>query len=219
MRTPFSCAFAISSGVQCSPAVAQPRRRAGDGSVFLRVDVLVAILVALLRRALDVRRQRHGAQFVQQSHKIARISEFYVAGPLFPMTRDFGPQFAVLAENNGISGVESTSRTHERLPDVPFEPSGQQKLDLCPGALLRAEQSGRQHLRVVEHEAVARIQVIQHVVEMFMFQRPGVSVDHEQTAAVPRFAGLLRDQLLGQIVIEIRYVHRKSARSPISVPS
>ena len=42
---------------------------------------------------------------------------------------------------------------------------------------------------------------------MIMLQEPGVSVDHQQTAAVPRFAGLLCDQFLWQDVIKIGYVH------------
>ena len=88
---------------------------------------------------------------------------------------------------------------------------------------LFADEAGGHDARLVGHEQVAGLQIIDDVVEMAMFdrsavrQRDGVrgtggaalelAIEHEQPTRIAGLRGCLGDQLVGQVVIEIVGAH------------
>ena len=91
--------------------------------------------------------------------------------------------------------------------DDPFD----QYLDLA-AALLAAEQTGRDHARIVEYDQVAGIDVIDQLGEMMIAEPSQRRLQHHQARTGTLGQGFLRDQFLGQPVIEIAQAHGRVAR-------
>ena len=70
----------------------------------------------------------------------------------------------------------------------------EEPLDASAGGS-RAEEACRDHTGVVQHEHVARVQVLDDVAEGAVVQRFLRAVDHEQARRVARLGRLLSDQL------------------------
>ena len=75
------------------------------------------------------------------------------------------------------------------------------------GVLLHAEQAGRQHAGIVEHQTVARLQILHKIAEMAVLQRARAAVHDHQPGCVARLNRRLRDQLLRQIVVKVTCLH------------
>ena len=83
----------------------------------------------------------------------------------------------------------------------------QEHLGRSSRAALRAQQARGHDARLVDDEQVVRTQVVDDVAEDAVLQLAGDSIHDHQAAAVALGGGLLRDQLGGQFVIEIRGLH------------
>ena len=83
----------------------------------------------------------------------------------------------------------------------------EQELHVRAGILLHTEQAGRQHTGIVEHQAVARLQVLHKIAEMAVLQRARAAVHDHQPGSVARLDRRLRNQLLRQIVIKVTCLH------------
>ena len=71
-----------------------------------------------------------------------------------------------------------------------------------PVVLARADDAGREHLRVVENEQVAGIEQIGQVAEGAVFESTRLAADDEQPRLIAPVRRVLCDQVLGQVVVE-----------------
>ena len=63
-------------------------------------------------------------------------------------------------------------------------------------------------LAVIEDEAVALPQIIQHIVKMTVLECSGFPVQHQHPGMIPRFDRLLRDTILGKLIKKVLFFHR-----------
>ena len=108
-------------------------------------------------------------------------------------------------------------RPHERLPEA-VRPLLEQQ-DLAAAARRPAHRDARaQHAAAVDDHEIGRIEQVDEVVEVPVLDRPGAMV-HEQTRCVPVRRRPLRDQLLGQRVVELVGTHRGSLAGDARPPA
>jgi hypothetical protein len=84
--------------------------------------------------------------------------------------------------------------------------SHEQALDLAPARVTAADQARREHTGVVQHQQIACAQVPPQVREHRMLDRRSAAGQDEQAGA-SALRGLLRDQLVRQIEVEVGNVH------------
>ena len=185
-------------------------RRCG-GPVLFRVHRLVAVPV--LQFFMDIRRQGHLPQPVQDLLENAVIEEADGAAASFlHVSKDFTGEEPI-AEGAAGSRLQPAAGADQRFPIRGVDPAQEQHLHGHAGILLNAEQARGNYLRLINDEGVPGIQVINDIVEMFMFNGTVLPVVHEQAAVVPGFHGGLGDQLFREFIIEIGGFHG-SVRSP-----
>ena len=73
--------------------------------------------------------------------------------------------------------------------------------------LLDAHQTGRDDLRIIYHQAVARIQIFDNVTEHPVLHSARLPVQDQQAGAASVLQRILRDQLLGKVIIKITRLH------------
>ena len=83
----------------------------------------------------------------------------------------------------------------------------QEHLGRASRAALFSDEARRHDARLVRHEHVTRTQVVGDVAEHAVLERAGCAIHDEQAAAVAVGRGLLRDELGGQIVVEVAREH------------
>lgn len=99
------------------------------------------------------------------------------------------------------------SGAHQALPGLLSPVDQQQHLAGTAPRQPLAQQAGGQDPGIVQNQAVAGIQKVRQFIEMVMLPGTGVPVQGHKPGAVPPFQRRLRDQLLGQFVIEIACFH------------
>ena len=177
-------------------------RRGGRGTaVVLRVDCLVAVPVLQLMG--DVRRQRHLAQLVQDLLKDSFEAELHKAVSFFRLPDDSSFQKSV-PELDDCACTAFLPGLHQGFPDVVFFSGEKQDLDLRAGPFLHADEPRRDHLGVVDHQAVPASQILFDVPEGLVFRFPSLPVQDHQPRGSPVFQGILRDEFLREFVIKIR---------------
>jgi hypothetical protein len=119
------------------------------------------------------------------------------------------------------AGLHLLARVHQRLPTVVVQPPQQQALDLPAGGVAMADQARRHDARVVQREKVAGSEQVGQVGNHAVGPRAPRAIDDEQARAAPDRRRLLRDQVLGQVEVEIGEAHgatpacrTRSARRP-----
>ena len=165
--------------MKCSPAVG-----AAADPRPLRIDRLVTLGVA--ERLRDVRRQRHGAvRFAVQANPPAALAE---------MLEQLDCAVA-------LACPQLACRARERLPDSCADRFEEQ--DLAARTLDR--DPGRDDPRVVHHhQGVDQSgQLVKHMVRHL----GGRAAIDEQPRPVPPRRGMLCDQLLRQVVVELPGLH------------
>src|ERR1017187_7234964 len=70
-----------------------------------------------------------------------------------------------------------------------------------------AEEPRREDARIVEHQAIAGVEILGKVAEEAIFPAAGAAGDHPHAAAGAVAGGRLGDQLFGQLVVEVRQIH------------
>jgi hypothetical protein len=70
-----------------------------------------------------------------------------------------------------------------------------------------AEQSGRQHLGVIQHKPVAVLEVVRKVAKAAVLPKARGAMDDQHAAAVAGLGGLLGDQTRGQLKMKIGNPH------------
>ena len=107
-----------------------------------------------------------------------------------------------------MPGPRAPRGPHERLPEAVGALLDQQDL-AAPAGRAAHRDAGAQHAAAVDDDEVARIEQVDELVEAPVLDRPVAPV-HEQARGVPALGRPLRDQLLGQRVVELVGTHRGS---------
>ena len=155
------------------------------------------------------RRQRGG-----QAHN--PLAPRFAIGPIDDLSRKRNVARSIGEIDDGpASRLQALARLHERFPyrrvaglGLAVEHFAQQQHFGCPAcAAFGAEQARRQHARLVHDKQITWVYVIDDVAEHAIFERAGHAVHAQQPASVAIGGGLLRDQLLRQLVFEIARFH------------
>ena len=104
-----------------------------------------------------------------------------------------------MAEAGALAGL------HQTLPGVGRPLTEQEQLDPRFGSALgMAVQAGGDDLGVVDDQHVTLADVVENIVKMLVVNGLRLSVQHHETGVIPLLHGMLGDQLLGEVVEEIR---------------
>ena len=155
----------------------EPCRGSCCRAFMLRVDGLVAVLVLQLMG--NIGRQRHLSQLIQDLLKDSLIGKLDQAVSFLHHVDDLPFQQPAAKGNPGAhSGF--LSWFYQCFPDVVFPPFQEEYLDLCLGSLLDAEQPCRDHLCIIDDQAVSGIQVIDHLFKNMVLHLSRLPVQHHQ---------------------------------------
>ena len=88
----------------------------------------------------------------------------------------------------------------------------------APAGRAAHRDAGAQHAAAVDDDEIGRIEQVDEVVEAPVLDRPVAPV-HEQARGVPALGRPLRDQLLGQRVVELVGTHRGSLAGDARLPA
>ncbi len=88
----------------------------------------------------------------------------------------------------------------------------QEQLNASAAARLTSAQPGRNDPRIVEHQQIIGAQELRQVAHGPVLERAAVAREHHQARSVALGERLLRDERLGQLVVEVRETHRRGQR-------
>ena len=183
----------------------QSRGRRGGGALLLRVDRLIAREVVLL--FVNVRGEGkfpdRVEQFVVACKAFAVVVERYDAVPVVKHRFDRRAEQSVPEEQDGAR-LRPFAGTNQRFPAPLADFFQKQEFHRSARFFGHAEQPGGDHLRRVDDQNILRVEKVDDLGENVMLGRVLFAVEHHQARAVAPLGGRLRDQFLGQIVVEIR---------------
>ena len=136
----------------------QAGRRRGHGPALAGEHGLVPLAVRVEIRPLDVGRQRHMADGVDEIHHRPCLigPQAYQAPAEEPLLEHLAAErVAAALEAQAASRLQPLPGVHQRLPVLIVHARDEQAFDLAATRLARAEQARREHLRVVQDEDVA----------------------------------------------------------------
>ncbi|MNQ28242.1 hypothetical protein D3C85_415150 [compost metagenome] len=193
----------VQPGGRCS-------HRAGLGLVG--IDGLVALAVGVLVGAVDVRRQRHVADALEQrQHRLgkAQLEQRSVAhhhlGRAATVDEDLHARLGRLA------GAHVGQ--HPMAVEHPLD----EDLQLAAGGLV-AEQARRNHPGVVEHHQVAGAQVLQQIGKVAVAQLAARAIQYQQATGAPLGQRMTGDQRIGKLEMEVSNTHAGALERPHSLP-
>ena len=177
----------------------QPRRRRGRTSKRSGIDRLIPL--AVLQFLLDIRWQRHLPESFENLQKNALIVKLQDLVSVLNRVHDRGGKRA-FAKGQLRAGACLAARTRETLPLSVAQVAQQHDLHAPAGAAL-AEQPRREHARVVQNKAVARVQIFGKVVKMTVLDCAGHAIQLQKARRIAPLQRRLRDQFLRQLKIKI----------------
>ena len=122
------------------------RRRRRRTALVRRIDRLVAVLIFQLM--VDVGRQRHLSEFIQDFLKDALVGEAHKAIAVLGLSHNLADEFP-LAEADLRSDGALSAGLHQGLPGSVLFSREEQNLHLGSRAHLFADEARRDYLRVV----------------------------------------------------------------------
>ncbi len=188
-----------------------------------RVDGLVLLAVALVVR--DVGRRGHVARLVdglvqrealrrREAHQAAAAVVLQVVDHLAgqhdgPAHRRVDAALAVLDHRTLLQALAGLDQALPHVAErvLVLAALEQQRLAHAARALLVTHEPRGHHAGLVRDHEVARLEVVHDVVEVPVLDAAVVAVQHEQPAGVPRLRRLLRDELLGEVVVKVVCAH------------
>jgi hypothetical protein len=195
---------ALANRLEQLPIEVQAGGRRGHRARIAREHRLVAGLVAPLRRAADVWRQRHRAVRLEQ-----RLERVFAGIELeleqVRRARGHGRPGGVGEAQPG-SGAGRLAGAHvgEKAPLAGL--ALDQHLG-APAARLARREPRLDHPGVVEHQQIARRQQLGEIGESAVGQRPAGAVEHQQPARPALGERRLGNELLGQVEVEVARTH------------
>ena len=168
----------------------QTCRRSGGRTDFFGIDSLVALVIFQIR--LDIVRKRHLPDSVENFIEIPVVSEFCKTVAIIDYINDFRFQFPS-AERKACSRFCAAPRPSQDFPCVAFLMIQEKKLYFCSGSFLDSVKPRRQNTRIIQNEAVVRIQAVYNIVKMLVSKFPRLFVQGKQPRRIPRFYRRLRN--------------------------
>ena len=178
----------------------QSGRRCGGRAADLGVDRLIALAVGQL--FLDIGRERHFPEALQNFKEDPLIVELHQLVSVVAFADDRRGQRAV-AEGQFRPGVRLSAGLRQALPNAAALVLEQQHFHRAHGRHTVAQQTRGKHARIVQHQAVARVQQIDKLVEMTVSDLSGRAVQRHEPGGVAPLQRRLRDQLLRQVIVKI----------------
>ena len=179
---------------------------------------------------------KRGVRGGQTRHALTALGAL---GPVDDLGGQRNVAFAVREiDHRAATGLQALARAHEHLPDgllvfakhrlagdmglvrIRLRPGAhkltkQEHLGLPARAALRAQQARRQNARLIRHQQIAGLKIVDDIAEDAVLDRAGLAVHDQHAARIAHRRRLLRDKLLGKIVIEIARFHRDApCRTP-----
>ncbi len=188
--------------------------RCGNCARLARVDGLVTLAILGAVRPMDVRRKRNVPERVDRIVNIGRPDRLEgdstsAEEPLFENAGDEpnARRTNRVVEDQPRPWLELLTRMNERPPvlftgrvGAPFE---EQAFDGAAARVATAEESRREHSRVVGHHEIAWREKRREILNRRFLPRASVAVDDQQARLTPS-ARLLCDELGWQLEVERR---------------
>ena len=186
----------------------QPRGRRRHGARLLVVDGLVALLVGVLVGPVDIGGQRHVAYGLQDLKHGARVQEVdleqgVVAGAHFGLHLI---AIGATLQNEAGTGLGRLGGAHVGQHAVLVQDALHQHLQLAAAGLL-AKHACRNDPGVVEHQQVARVELVQHIHKLTVAQGAALTIELQQAAGGTLCHRIAGNQLVWQIKMKIGYLH------------
>ena len=184
----------------------QSGRRRGDGSLVLRVNRLIALLVDRFDFRAYPLGQRRLAEFVQRRLElvVVAVEQETKRPPARGRVVDhLGHHQVVVAEIELVADTYLARRIDQHVPQaqVAVQLAQQENFDLGSRLLLVAVQTGRKHFRIVEYQHVALPEIIDHFLEYLMLDLACAAVQHHQPRLVAAFGRVFREHIGRKAVI------------------
>ena len=176
----------------------KPRRRCRHRTGNIGVNRLIPLHIAVI--FLDIRRKRHGADAIQQFFPDAFIIKTDDASAAFGLIQNFRRDPGN-GKVNHIADPYFFPGSGKDLPNIPFQPFQQKKLDFRAGFFL-PEETGGNDFCFIENKNITGTEIFDHIGKDPVFQRIIGKGDMEKTAVIAVFRRTLSDQLRRQMVIE-----------------
>ena len=217
------------------------RRRAFATGIHRLIQFLIAGVVLDVRRQRRMphrvkRLVKRGVRGGQARHALTALGAL---GPVDDLGGQRNIAFAIREiHHRAAAGLQTLARAHEHLPDGllvfarhrlagdmghiriwlrlgAHKLTKQEHLGLPARAALRAQQARRQNARLIRHQQIAGLKIVDDIAEDAVLDRAGLAVHDQHAARIAHRRRLLRDKLLGKIVIEIARFHRDApCRTP-----
>ena len=196
----------------------QTRRRRRDRSSLFGPDGLVALVVFVLNllfarggaQATDVRRKRRradrGEQFLPRADPTARdpATGLRLVDQFDHRTLLRVDQLHARSQPTAAQHQTRFIRTLPRREPKPFDASAR---------FLVQHQTRGKDARVIEHQQIARAQVLRQLRKGMVRALVPRTVMHEQTRTITTLARVPRDQLYGQLEVELTLLHALPSRA------
>jgi hypothetical protein len=188
---------------------------------LVRKDSLVAVAIFFPIVTVNVRRQRHVTDLVENSLKI--LHRIKPQGALAELSgaNDFGleERFRLIgrSEVKVLSGLYLAAGADERRPLVLAELLGQQDLDTARGIRRTrlcmntpspsSVQASRNDTAVVENEKIAGLKKMGKIAEEVVPVFAGRPIENEHAAGTSNWRRRLGDELFRQVEMKVGYSH------------
>jgi hypothetical protein len=189
--------------------------RSGNRSALRCIDCLIPLAIVNAIAALDVRRQGHVADSVDNDveRRARGNGEAYRPPAMKPSIENLAAQRMTGAlENEPRALVQSLAWVHEALPDIRVEPSNEQTFGGAAARQSFTKKSRRKNLAVVDHEKIATAKQRRQIPKSMMRNATADAVQDEQSRAATLGGWFLSNQLGGQIEIELSDVQADSVQ-------
>ena len=154
---------------------------------------------------MNVGRQRHAAEAVDPSFH--RLRELHNALGGLQRLHNARVHRLPAAFQHKRTAHRNTAATHQDQPLAPAHRAQQQKLHLAARWLARCH-ARSQHARVIEDQQVARAQQMQQIRKVVVGREASRARQVHQARTVARLQRSLRNELRGQVVIQLSCFHQ-----------
>ncbi len=188
---------------------------------LVRKDSLVAVAIFFPIVTVNVRRQRHVTNPVENREEVRRRNKANCPFTEFSGGDNLGLQerlfFAGCSEMKMLAGLNLATGANERRPLVFVELLSEKNLDAACGvgrAGLRVEtacasgvEACGDNAAVVENEQVAGVEQVRQIAEKVVTIFSGLTIEDEHTAGPTDRRRRLSDKVFGKIEMKVGYTH------------
>ena len=182
----------------------QAGRRRRRASVRFGINRLVP--VAVLQPFMDIRRERHLSEFIQDLLEDPIPGETDRSAPVLPDTQNRCLQFS-FPKDELRTGLCPFPGFQNHFPVRQVQPLQQKELNCAARFCLHAVKPGRNDSCFIDDQHIPRIQILNDIPENPVLNGVLFPVNHHQAGTVPGINRFLCNQFLRQVIIEITGLH------------